>query len=236
MPKVAIIAALEREVLPTVKKWQRTERECDGRMFRFYENDRAVLVCGGIGMGPARRACEAAIRLYHPGMAISVGFAGSLSPKLRVGDYLAPARVINVSDGTSIETGVGAGVLVSFDSIATIAQKAKLARAYAAEAVDMEAAGVARAAENHGIPFTAFKAISDGHDFEFPALENFIATDGSFRTSDFVVGSLLRPGHWGKAVAMARNSARASKTICSWLEQFNHVSGSPIGIRASAAF
>src|SRR5690242_14533934 len=45
--KVALVAALEREVWPLVKHWTVCDREFDGRQFRFSENDRAVLVCGG---------------------------------------------------------------------------------------------------------------------------------------------------------------------------------------------
>src|SRR5438445_7222079 len=57
--KIALVAALEREVWPLVKHWSASEREFDGRQFRFFENARAVLVCGGIGAEAARRATEA---------------------------------------------------------------------------------------------------------------------------------------------------------------------------------
>ena len=151
--KVGMVAALEREIRLLVKDWRRVEREYDGRRFKFFENGQAVLVCGGIGADRARRAAEAVIALYGPGLVLSVGFAGGLDPALKVGDIFYPSRVVDVCDGSSVETGAGRGVLVSVAGIADVEQKAKLAQSYGAQAVDMEAAAVARGAQARGIRF-----------------------------------------------------------------------------------
>ena len=45
--KVAIVAALEREIRPLVKIWRLCEQDHAGRRFRFYESEYAVLTCGG---------------------------------------------------------------------------------------------------------------------------------------------------------------------------------------------
>ena len=58
MFRVAIVAALEREVRPLVKDWSVREKEADGRRLRFFEKDDIVLVCGGIGAEAARRAAK----------------------------------------------------------------------------------------------------------------------------------------------------------------------------------
>ena len=58
-PKVAIVAALEREVKLAIKRWHVLEGEHNGRPFRFYENNCCVLVCGGIGIEAARRSRRA---------------------------------------------------------------------------------------------------------------------------------------------------------------------------------
>src|SRR5208282_376276 len=63
MPKVAIIAALHREVRSLVKKWASMQHEHQGRKFTFFEKDELVVVCGGIGVESARRAAEAVIAL-----------------------------------------------------------------------------------------------------------------------------------------------------------------------------
>jgi adenosylhomocysteine nucleosidase len=218
--RVAIVAALEREIEPAVRGWQVCERAHEGRNYKFYENERAVLVCGGIGAEAARRAAEAAIIFYRPRLLISVGFAGSLGPELKAGEGFAPRIVVSAEDGSRIDTGGGEGTLVSFGHIANGEQKARLARAYAARAVDMEAAAVARAAQAHGLAFSAYKAVSDEHDFEIPALENFIR-DGKFRAGRFVAHALLRPWMWPKLAQLSRNTSRAAAAICQWLIQYS---------------
>ncbi len=223
MPEVAIVAALRREVWPAVKGWRVVEREYEGRRWRFYENGdgRAVLVCGGIGPGPARRACEAAIGLYRPEAVVSLGFAGALQPGCSVGQLLLPAVVIDAKDGSRVATLKGSGTLLSFDRVASAEQKAQLARSYAADAVDMEAAAVGKGAEARCTRFMVVKAITDAPGFEFPRFERFIAADGAFRTVAFAASGVARPWLWPAMLAMARNSERARHALAGWLDQFN---------------
>jgi adenosylhomocysteine nucleosidase len=218
--RVAIVAALEREVKPIVADWRSSDREYGGQCFRIFECDQAVLVCGGIGPEPARRAAQAIISLFAPSELVSVGFAGALDPTLKVGDAFVPRRVVDASDGSVSDIGAGSGTLISFASIAGVGQKEKLARSYGAQAVDMEAAAVARAARAQGLPFKAMKAISDESDFEFPGLEGFIR-DGRFCATRFLAWSVAQPWLWLTVVRMARNSARATSTLCAWLEQYS---------------
>ena len=219
MPRVAFVAALEREVRPLLRRGRASEKEHAGRRFRFYENDESVLVCGGIGAEPARRAAEAVMALYQPAIIYSAGFAGALDPKLRIGDTFAPRRVVNAGDGSSIDTGQGEGVLVSFALVANPGQKAKLAESYGAQAIDMEAAAVAKAAEARGVPFAAVKAISDESDFAMPPMERFIGVDGRFKTGKFAIFAAVRPWMWSNAIRLAGNSRRASQALCAWIEQ-----------------
>ena len=131
MPKVAIVAALEREVSGLTKRWTRVHREYEGRSFDFFEQDEMVVVCGGIGLEAARRAAEAVIALYHPTLVHSVGFAGALDASLHVADIFAPAVVIDARDGSRIEIAGEnrKGTLVSFMAVAGIDQKRNLAQA-----------------------------------------------------------------------------------------------------------
>jgi adenosylhomocysteine nucleosidase len=218
--KVAMVAALEREVRPLVKRWRTIEREYEGRRFKFFESGQAVLVCGGIGVEAARRATEAVIALYEPELVQSVGFAGALDPALKVGEIFSPGRVIDARDGSSVETGTGCGVLVSAASIAGAEQKGKLADAYGAQAVDMEAAAVARGAQARGMRFMAVKAISDERSFAMPPMECFVAGDGQFRAGKFVTFAAVRPWLWPRVIQLARNSARASGALCAELERY----------------
>ena len=219
MPEVAIVAALEREIRPLVRDWRVSEREYSGRRFRFFELEQRVAVCGGIGPQAARRATEATISLYRPALVQSVGFAGALDQKLGVGDIFEPRQVIDASDGSRAETGSGSGVLVSFSSVASVEQKSRLAAAYQAQAVDMEAAAVAKAAEAHGLRFAAIKVISDDASFAMPPMESFIADDGSFRSGAFGFYAAVRPWLWSSVFRLARNSTRASRELCEYLSR-----------------
>ena len=226
-PKLAIVAALEREVHPLVMDWPVTVKEHAGRTFRFFENGDAVVICGGIGAEPARRAAEAAIALYAPEIIYSAGFAGALDPSLKVADILVPARVIDAGDASAVETGTGKGILVTFGAVATPEQKTKLAKSFNAQAVDMEAAAVARAAAARGVRFAAVKVISDEVGFELPGMHlpqgsgqgAFISPSGDFLTARFAGFILLRPWTWAAALRLAGNSKRAARALCTWLEQ-----------------
>ena len=217
MPKLAIVAALEREVRPLVKTWCSSQREHDGRRFRFYENGEVVLVCGGIGAAPARRASEAVIALFNPQRICSAGFAGALDPKLEVGDLVRPATVINGADGSRTIVNGGAGVLVSFGSVADPEQKKKLRDSYDAEMVDMEAAAVARSAEARGKDFIAVKAVSDELDFEFPSMDRFVDSEGRFLEGRFAFYVAIRPWIWPRIMRLAQNSNRAAHALCMYL-------------------
>src|SRR5487761_536914 len=80
--RIAIIAALKREILPLVGKWVARDCETHGRKFRFYESPRAIAVAGGIGKNSAALAARAAIERYSPALVLSVGLAGALVPNL----------------------------------------------------------------------------------------------------------------------------------------------------------
>lgn len=224
MPEVAIVAAVEREVGPLVRHWRVADHEHGGRNFRFFESENAVVVCGGMGFEAARRATEAIIVLYRPSMILSVGFAGALDEKLRVGDLLEPRYVVDARDGIRTDTGSGTGVLVSSPGVAGAEQKAKLAMSYGAQAVDMEAAAVAKGAEARGLRFTAIKAISDEVGFAMPPMDRFIAGDGSFRARSFAFYAASRPFIWPDVLRLAQNSAKAARALSAMLQSHYAVS------------
>lgn len=232
MSRVAVVAAMEREVLPLVKHWRVSAKEYAGRTYRFFEDGDFVIVCGGIGADAARRAAEAVIALYSPSVIYSAGFAGALNPKRRVGDIVRPGRVVNAGDGSSVMIAGGDGVLVSFSSVASPEQKAKLRDSFAAQVVDMEAAAVARAAEARGVAFAAVKAISDEFDFAFPSMEQFVGSDGQFHNVQFALFAAMRPWLWRKVAQLARNSGRSAHALCDALRK---IEVSQIDARDSAA-
>jgi adenosylhomocysteine nucleosidase len=239
MSRVAIVAALEREVGGLIRSCRRIEHQYDGRRFVFFERDEMVLVCGGIGVEAARRATEAVIGLYSPTLVQSVGFAGALDASLRAGDVFIPAVVIDGRDGSRVEVddearegqGQGQSKLVTFMAVAGAQQKASLARAYGAQAVDMEAAAVAAAAHAHGVRFGAMKVISDEIGFEMPEMTRFIDAQGRFRTANFAAFVAFRPGLWRRVSILARNCQKAARELGKHLEHY--VSEKPLPFPAT---
>jgi adenosylhomocysteine nucleosidase len=219
MAKIAIVAAMEREVFPFIKGWATTHRDYDGRTYKFFERQDTVVVCGGIGSEAARRAAEAVISLYQPALLISAGFAGALDPSLQVGDALTARHVIDAGDGSRTDSGSGEGILVSFENIADAEQKARFATAFGAHAVDMEAAAVARAAEAHGIKFLAIKVISDTSDSRLPRLTQFIGSNGQFQAAKFVAHIAVRPWLWKGLRRLAKDSVKAAQALGISLER-----------------
>src|SRR5450755_4727074 len=178
MFRIAMIAAMEREVGPLIRSWTVRTIEYGGRRYRLFENGEAALICGGIGAEAARRATEAVIREVNPARVLSIGFAGAIDSSLRAGDIFQPRTVINTADGARTDVGSGEGILVSSAEVAGKEQKIRLSKAYGASAVDMEAAAVAQGAQARGVEFGALKVVSDAADFSLPALDRFVARDG----------------------------------------------------------
>jgi adenosylhomocysteine nucleosidase len=220
MSKTAIVAALEREVSALIKGWTRVPRQHEGRTHLFFEHADTVVVCGGIGAQAARRAAEAVISLYRPTLVQSVGFAGALDASLRVGDIFSPATVIDARDASRIEISTGKGTLITFMDVASAAQKTTLAHAYAAQAVDMEAAAVAAAAHVHGVKFGAIKVISDELTFEMPQTARFIDAHGRFHTASFALFVTVRPWLWPRVATLAQNSHKAAIVLSNYLLHF----------------
>jgi adenosylhomocysteine nucleosidase len=219
MSRLAIVAALEREVRPLLKHWQVRKREHAGREFRFYETREAVLVCGGIGPEAARRAAEAVIVLYSPELLYSVGYAGALDPALKVGDVLIPAQIINGSDSSRVDISKGQGTLLSLNAVASVPQKSRLRESYGAEAIDMEASAVACAAEARSVGFRAIKVISDEFNVELPVPGRFVDAEGRFHQARFALHALIRPWLWLPLVHLGSNSARATRALCAELRE-----------------
>lgn len=228
MARIVIVAALEREIRPLTKHWHCEKLFHEGHELSFCEGGYASIAFGGIGPEAARRAAEAAIARYSPDLVISAGIAGALTPELRVGETIFPSLVINAQDGSRHETAIKLAMigktplarttLVSFAEIAGVEQKQKLGKAFAAQAVDMEAAAVAVAAQQHGLKFLAIKAISDEVEFEMPEIQRFVR-DGEFLTQRFVLHVSLRPWLWLKVARLARNTKLASENLCAWLRE-----------------
>ena len=224
MSRIAIIVALERELHPLVQGWTRSSFDRGGRIFSCFESGDLIAVAGGIGCRPAELAARAVVEKYQPQTLISAGLAGALIRSLKVGSIVTPNVIVDAANGTEYRCQpsgdvVGGGVLVSADAITGAGAKSALAERFHALVVDMEAAGVAKVAQESNIGFRCVKAISDEFDFAMPPLDAFVDREGNFHTGSFLAWSLIRPQQWLMTIRLARNSARATQALADWLRR-----------------
>lgn len=223
MSKVAVIAALERELQPWVRGWNRIVISRDQSDFRGYEKNGIIAVAGGIGCARSEQAAKLVVANYRPQMLISAGLAGALIRSLKVGSIITPNVTVDAASGAEYRSVfgaeiVGGGILVSADKIAeSEIARAGLVERFHALAVDMEAAGVAKVAQQEQIAFRCVKAISDEADFQMPPLNEFVDAEGNFQTGRFTIWTSVRPWYWGRTIALAQNTKRATQALCGWL-------------------
>lgn len=217
-PRFAILAALPREVAPLVRNWSApVVSKKDGTS--IWENDRAIVVCAGMGRDRIARALQLAESRGPLRAIISVGYAGALRTGMRTDGVYWPAIVINGQTGERFACEDGEGVLVTADHVVRRDEKPKLAAKWNADLVDMEAAAVARLARERALPFQTVRAISDPVDDNLPDLSRFTDEQGGFQSASFAMYVALHPWLIPTTVKLGRQSARASQAIAAALLQ-----------------
>ncbi|MGH9598358.1 MAG: phosphorylase, partial [Terracidiphilus sp.] len=137
------------------------------------------------------------------------------------------AGVIDARTGQRFNCDAEAGPhwLVTSPIVANAAEKRRLAAAYNAALVDMEAAAIARLAAMRGIPFYCIKGVSDGFTDRLPDFNRFLSPGGQFQLPQFVLFAILRPWRWPSLIRMGENSRKASQAIREALLEHLHRPG-----------
>ena len=207
---IAVLAAMKRELAPLLRGIQPQR----AKEMEFFELNRAVIAVSGIGRNAAGHAAEVLIRRYSPGILISAGLVGALTPKLKVGDVVEVKEVVDVDSGAIFETGHGDAVLVTSSAVAGPADKPIEARRWKADIVDMEGSAIAAEAQQHGIEFMAIKAVSDELNFPIPPLNRFVNPNGKFETLRFLAWVAIRPKWWSVVRQLNANGNLAAANLC----------------------
>ena len=222
MSRIAIIAAMERELHPLVKDWKQTSLAVSGHDVQCFQNGDTIAVISGMGIRMSEATARAVVAKYQPDILISAGLAGALMRTLKVGNVVTPNVIVDAASGIEYRCNVGGeviggGVLVSTFEIVEKKSKAELVECFHALVVDMEAAGVAKVAQEFDLGFRCVKAISDEFDFPLPPLNRFVDGDGIFQTGNFVRWLSVRPWQWMTVLMLGRNSNLAAQALCDWL-------------------
>jgi len=219
--RTAIIAAMAGELKPLVRGWKR-ERVNGVDVWKHRDDNLYVAACAGVGQAAATRAFAAVERDAPVDLLFSYGWAGALRADLAVGTAWNMAGIIDARTGERFRCDAGAGEewLVTSPVVANAAEKRRLAAAYGAGLVDMEAAASARLAQMRGIPFYSIKGVSDGVGARLPDFNRFIGDDGGFRLGSLVLFALLRPKYWPELIRMGENSSKASEEMAKAFREF----------------
>ena len=221
MTRVAIIAAMPGELKGLVEGWPHSTRGNTQFWALRNEEEEWIAACAGAGLDAATRAF-AGIEDGGPiDLVLSVGWAGALTGECEIAQAYNVAGVFDARTGERFNCDAGAGRhwLVTSPRVADEAEKRRLASAYKADLVDMEAAAVGRLATMRGIPFYCIKGVSDSVEAKLPDFNRFLDAAGQFQTAKFVLFALLRPWFWPVLVRMGENSRKASQSIAERLHE-----------------
>jgi adenosylhomocysteine nucleosidase len=184
---IGLLAPMKVELKPLVKRLSLTSSAVAGRTVWTGSVDThdVVATLAGVGMTPATEATEFLIDRYTPSLVVLSGIAGGIDKGLSIGDLVVPEVVIDYASGTRyratpIEGTVLAGELITTDGL--IDQPLLLEEnKKGVIAVDMETAAMAAACERRGVPWLAFRGISDlTHEgLVNDDTMNLVKTDGS---------------------------------------------------------
>ena len=229
MTRVAIIAAFPDELKPLVNstglagsRWPHSTRNGIHFWAQRNEEEEWIAACAGAGRDAATRAFAAIEEGGPISLVFSVGWAGALRAEIVPGTAHNVAGVIDVRTGERFRCDAGAGDLwlATSPTVANVAEKRRLAQAYRASLVDMEAAVIARLAAMRGIPFYCIKGVSDGLDDRLPDFNRFLTPGGQMRMGPLILFALLRPIYWPALIRMGENSKKASQSIAEALLDF----------------
>ncbi len=174
-----------------------------------------LLVADGMGWKRAARAMAAG-ETFRPDAVVSTGFCGALDERLAIADVVSATSVVGGGDEhPALPLGGRTGKIVSIDHVAQTAREKRKLRETGAVAVEMEAAAVARAAAERGIPFYCARAVTDlagetmANDFNGALRE-----DGHLDTMNVLRGALCRPtSRIPELLRLRRRCVRAAEAL-----------------------
>jgi len=177
-----------------------------------------------IANGAGADRAFAAILLAPKASAIcNVGFCGALDEGLDIGDIVVATEVLSGTQSwhTTLPDTPEAleGPVVCIDRIAQTAAEKRNLRQTGASIVEMESAGVARAAEDLNVPFYCIRAVSDLADEDFANDFNAALTpDGRFSILRLLAGAVSSPQvKLKELIRLGKRTTLASKKLGDFL-------------------
>jgi nucleoside phosphorylase len=221
------IAAERRECLPFVSRWESSRPVAlpvHWAREGLWKGREVVAIANGAGAERARAAVEA----VPSAVAVcNIGFCGALVEWLAPGDVFVADSVLSgertwLARAPARQPAVPvarSGMLISIGRIALTAREKNDLAKTGASAVEMEAAGAARASESLNIPFYCIRAVSDlrGEDFAND-FNRCLMPDGRFDIVSLVLRAFSSPvRRFGELIRLSRRTALASNNLGEFL-------------------
>jgi adenosylhomocysteine nucleosidase len=219
---VAIIAPMPNELRPVVRMLglRRTGERGGVPVYTgTVDGVEVVATRTGIGRALAEAVTEQLLQATDVDRVIVVGIAGGLKPLSAVGELIVPEVVVDDATGERFRaTPAGdvtpKGVLRTGDEADYGLDDGDVARLRdeGFTALDMETAAVARVCERNGIPWLAFRAISDmaGDESLGPVVMTLVNPDGSPRVWAGIRFLLTHPQRIRRFVRLGRDAQAAT--------------------------
>ncbi len=157
---------------------------------------------------------------------ISMGICGALSPSLAVGDCIVATDIVAGSESLSTHRPwakellarvpqAQPAVLAGLDTIvADATAKNRIHRATGAAAVDMESHVAAKVARDRGLPFAAFRVVSDSSEQSLPpAALNAMSHSGRIDLCAVFRSLLASPGQIPALIRTAWEAEKAFRVL-----------------------
>ena len=181
-------------------------------------------------MGAARAEAAARTALSAGADAlVSWGSAGGLDPSLGSGTIVVPDRVVDASGNVrasdqewsrrlraaaSEQLSVAAGAMLHSERpIEDPRHKQRMYADTGAAAVDMESGGIARIADEAGIPWIAVRVVVDPAAAVLPALARSAVRDDGRLDFAFIWRLATTPTQWAAFLALARANRLAGRAM-----------------------
>ena len=220
---LGMVAAFSWEVGALLRRQKGLQR-LNAKRYRFLLRSRpVVLAIAGAGVENSYRAAQLLVREFAPNGLVSLGFAGALEASIKPGALIVADAVI---DSVSAERfhcrqdllvvpNAHHGALVSVPEVAASAEeKRSLGARWRAMAVDMESAGIARAAVEAGLPFAAVRSITDGSNQSFAIdFQRCRSEHGGLSYWKIIWEALKSPKGIQDLIQLAGNSRRAAGNL-----------------------
>ena len=165
---VALVCAMPMELRPLTRRLRLRKAELGGgpaRVGALADGRPVVAIVTGMGTQLAAAGMARLFRAVTPTQVVVVGITGAVDDETPIGSVVLPERVIDHATGREhqhqlLGPGQVRGAMWTTDVITTAAELPAL-RAQGVVSLDMETAAIALACEDHGVPWTVLRAISD---------------------------------------------------------------------------